>query len=60
MDLYANGSCASGGGRGGGPVQERFFAHQCQTYNDVPLPAPDTYYQQRILPVLLDSFDRNS
>ncbi|EQC2932059.1 type III secretion system effector HECT-type E3 ubiquitin transferase [Salmonella bongori] len=43
-----------------GPVQERFFAHQCQTYNDVPLPAPDTYYQQRILPVLLDSFDRNS
>ncbi|MDI8799644.1 SPI-1 type III secretion system effector HECT-type E3 ubiquitin transferase SopA, partial [Salmonella enterica subsp. enterica serovar Montevideo] len=42
------------------PVQERFFAHQCQTYNDVPLPAPDTYYQQRILPVLLDSFDRNS
>ncbi len=19
-----------------GPVQERFFAHQCQTYNDVP------------------------
>ncbi|MBK0368185.1 E3 ubiquitin--protein ligase, partial [Salmonella enterica] len=34
-----------------GPVQERFFAHQCQTYNDVPLPAPDTYYQQRILPV---------
>ncbi|HCL5345586.1 TPA: type III secretion system effector HECT-type E3 ubiquitin transferase, partial [Salmonella enterica] len=43
-----------------GPVQERFFAHQCQTYNDVPLPAPDTYHQQRILPVLLDSFDRNS
>ncbi|EHM2231900.1 type III secretion system effector HECT-type E3 ubiquitin transferase, partial [Salmonella bongori] len=42
------------------PVQERFFAHQCQTYNDVPLPAPDTYHQQRILPVLLDSFDRNS
>ncbi|HAE8256202.1 TPA_asm: type III secretion system effector HECT-type E3 ubiquitin transferase, partial [Salmonella enterica subsp. salamae serovar 42:b:1,5] len=43
-----------------GPVQERFFAHQCQNYNDVPLPAPDTYHQQRILPVLLDSFDRNS
>ncbi|ECG1032189.1 E3 ubiquitin--protein ligase, partial [Salmonella enterica subsp. salamae] len=43
-----------------GPVQDRFFAHQCQTYNDVPLPAPDTYHQQRILPVLLDSFDRNS
>lgn len=37
-----------------------FFAHQCQTYNDVPLPAPDTYYQQRIRPVLLDSFDRNN
>ncbi|SQI71383.1 type III secretion system effector protein [Salmonella enterica subsp. salamae] len=43
-----------------GPVQERFFAHQCQNYNDVPLPAPGTYHQQRILPVLLDSFDRNS
>ncbi|EAA9934145.1 hypothetical protein AC322_25560, partial [Salmonella enterica subsp. salamae] len=43
-----------------GPVQDRFFAHQCQNYNDVPLPAPDTYHQQRILPVLLDSFDRNS
>ncbi|ASG55199.1 type III secretion system effector HECT-type E3 ubiquitin transferase [Salmonella bongori] len=42
------------------PVKESFFAHQCQTYNDVPLPAPDTYHQQRILPVLLDSFDRNS
>ncbi len=36
-----------------GPVQERVFAHQCQTYNDVPLPTLDTYYQQRILPVLL-------
>lgn len=43
-----------------GPVQERFFAHQCQTYNEAPLPAPDTYRQQRILPVLLDSFDRNN
>lgn len=43
-----------------GPVQERFFARQCRTYNEIPLPVPDTYHQQRILPVLLDSFDRYS
>ena len=43
-----------------GPVQERFFAHQCQRYNAIPLPAPDTYHQQRILPVLLDSFEKDN
>lgn len=43
-----------------GPVQERFFAHQCQRYNAIPLPAPDTYHQQRILPVLLDSFQKDN
>lgn len=43
-----------------GPVQERFFAHQCQRYNATPLPAPDTYHQQRILPVLLDSFQKDN
>lgn len=42
------------------PVQERFFAHQCETYNEIPLPAPDIYHQQRILPMLLDSFEKDN
>ncbi len=43
-----------------GPVQERFFTHQCQTYNEVQLPVPDKSHQQRILPVLLDSFEKDN
>lgn len=42
------------------PVQERFFTHQCQTYNEVQLPVSDKSHQQRILPVLLDSFQKDN